>query len=406
MPVSITTPKPGDIITAQFMQDLITQLSALDTRLTKVELIIPGSKGELVITDISPVLPQPGGEIRISGVNFETSSGKTLVTFDGASPRTAPFKSGSNERLLVVDLPVFSMAGATTSVVVAVSNGSGGFDYRTITVAKAVETVSTGTLVVSQVAWPVIANNIIPPTGGVFIFPFKAELVAATLDETYKVEVSLPIGWSWTLSADADGLVERPKQIFMAKPPSSGPSLITPLYIKVTVPNINAANGTGNINVTLRAAHNSTYFGTSGGIDIPVGTPLPGLGTIYFTLPPTLLGPGARSNGAEQSFTVPTPVGTADQITVRAKNLKVLDYRVDISWKNGASNGWAATLGGDPFHPITTSGFGQTQAGDADVHIALVAATGATAATLQISIKATAQPTVEFGSLELVVKSA
>ena len=48
MPISIQPPKPGDLITSNFVKQLIEQLQFLDARLTHLEAMTPGSSGAVM----------------------------------------------------------------------------------------------------------------------------------------------------------------------------------------------------------------------------------------------------------------------------------------------------------------------------------------------------------------------
>ena len=244
--------QPGNLITANFMNSLIDEMKALDARLTALGQLVPGSQGELVITDISPAMPHTGDEIFISGVNFGFLQQQTVVTFNGANPVRDFKPPPSNARLLVLNVPQFSFQGDTLPVDVGVSNGRGGFDHRQITVVKPVATIPVATLLVSQNAWPTTPNNLIPETGGTFVFPFKVELLAANMDETYDVEVVLPSGWSWDLTSDALGQKVVPKQVFLQRPQAGGPAPNQMLFIKATIP-ATTKGTTANLTVAVRA---------------------------------------------------------------------------------------------------------------------------------------------------------
>jgi hypothetical protein len=111
--------RPGDLITAAEWNQLISDLTSLEARVAALE---SGPTGP-VITSTSP-----SGQITVPslltivGRNFVTPvNGQNTVSIDGATINT--FIVGSNETMLIIDVPTF--AGLPETVQMTVSNRYG-----------------------------------------------------------------------------------------------------------------------------------------------------------------------------------------------------------------------------------------------------------------------------------------
>src|SRR5262245_40149585 len=112
--------QPGDLITAEFINSIITKLDNLEQRIEGLE----NSNGNQapVITELIPTGPlRVGQELTIIGSNFGFLVGAHSVTFNNVS--TQFFKGGSNDTRLILDIPnVSAVTEAGTPVTMVVSN--------------------------------------------------------------------------------------------------------------------------------------------------------------------------------------------------------------------------------------------------------------------------------------------
>jgi len=126
--------RPGDVITAAFVNALIDQMQGLDTRLSQLEGTTPGTSAVRIL-NVIPSVVRVGDDLEIQGQNFGFASGTQRVYFDAV--RATVFRSGSSDSRLIVQVPnvpsvVPSLAaGATVTLQVSNANTS---DSRSITV--------------------------------------------------------------------------------------------------------------------------------------------------------------------------------------------------------------------------------------------------------------------------------
>jgi len=97
--------QPGDLIRADYFNDFVDALGALEARVATLEQGAAAAvgAGQVIITSLSPASPRVGEEMTIEGRNFGFSVGAANVRFD--STRVTSFKSGSNNSRLVFDVP-------------------------------------------------------------------------------------------------------------------------------------------------------------------------------------------------------------------------------------------------------------------------------------------------------------
>ena len=135
--------RPGDLITADLINRMLTRLDALEDRVDALEGDGPGAS--LVVTQLIPsgTADDPirvGQPLQLLGRNFGFSLGGHRVLFD-STPVTA-FGLGSSDMQLVVTVPTsLSIPQGGRTVVLTVSNGVTS-DMRTITVLPVEITLS------------------------------------------------------------------------------------------------------------------------------------------------------------------------------------------------------------------------------------------------------------------------
>lgn len=135
--------RPGDLITADFMNRTLDRIDALEDRVDALEA--DGTDdGSVAITQLIPSggAGDPiriGQELRILGRHFGFSVGGHRVYFDGTL--ITAYKPGSSDNLLVVDVPSLpDLPPGGETVTLRVTNGST-FDTRTITVHPVEQTL-------------------------------------------------------------------------------------------------------------------------------------------------------------------------------------------------------------------------------------------------------------------------
>jgi hypothetical protein len=132
-------PRPGDLITADFANELITAIEALTQRVSTLEQ----AQGTVTITGISGSL-RIGGQIRVMGSNFEVPARFNTVTLDNL--QIVSFSPGTDDSNLIFNIPQIS--GVPREVTLTISNRNGTASWR-FTVLPAQQTV-TGELIITE----------------------------------------------------------------------------------------------------------------------------------------------------------------------------------------------------------------------------------------------------------------
>jgi hypothetical protein len=110
MAITIQPPKPGDLITAEFMKQLIGELKSLDVRVTALEAGAPGS-GVLTITTVLPsATVRIGDTVHLIGSGFGLPSENDLSIGNTSIPKDL-FQAGSDDSHLAFVLPPIDNVG-------------------------------------------------------------------------------------------------------------------------------------------------------------------------------------------------------------------------------------------------------------------------------------------------------
>lgn len=373
-----TAVKPGDLILADYVNQLVATLNDHEVRLAKLEQSAVGT-GAVVITAVVPAGSlRMGTELRLIGRNFGIPA-LNQVNING-TPVTG-FKTGSNDTLLIFDIPnVQGMPQQGGTATINLSN-SNGFASATIFLLPGQAPV-TGQFVVAYSQAPPAA---VITAGQDFIFSFALTGVTST-DETFTVQPAItgPGGMTAVL-VDANNAPITPSEILIpqANPP---PHVITTVRIRATVP-AGTANGTvGPLSVTVMSKANPALTASSSAVPITVGSPPPPVNpnTPIITLD-SVLQPATLQNG-----TINVPANGQEV----AANLSILVVRpgtyVMAVPVFAAATGWSVRIvSGAPQLTFTTTSPNQNQS----ARLLLSAAAGAQATSLTIRVSAQNDPT-------------
>lgn len=408
MTITIQPPQPGDLITSNWMKQLIDQLIALDRRIADLEAVVPGADGKIRILQITPSDAVIGDQLQIIGLNFGLPT-DNIVSFDGGNSQVP---TGNDQRLFVTVPPVNLGNAASKMVTVGVTNNTRGFDSWPITVRNIVPMIPGGRLTVTPGPIPSITP------GNDAVIPFTIE-ARTNMDESYDLVPVLPtvpqgeIAWTATM-VTAQGAVElpRPYRISIPKPEPGQVASIVTAFLKVTVP-----TGTTVTNPFIRLDVNSVHnpppgstalTGTSGEVTFQFGQPQQSQ-TVGFSID-SLVG----INGDKTMLTVPIsltpPTPPINGATYLFQGLKKAKYTATLTWKDttNSNRGWTASFGGAPGigdWPRTTMTIDMTTTGDfGPQKVAIVGGQGATQNTLLITVRSNAEPTTDFGFLNQGVK--
>jgi hypothetical protein len=154
MATSMEHVRPGDLIVAPWMNDLVDAVNDLSTRVAALEAK-QADGGAVVITNLIFTSPlRLGDPLEIRGLNFGYSRGAQQVRFDNVD--ITEFRTGSDDTRLLVTVPSFAnFPESGRDVTLFVSNGVSSA-IRTLSVLPADRPVS-GNLV--DVLWETITPN-------------------------------------------------------------------------------------------------------------------------------------------------------------------------------------------------------------------------------------------------------
>jgi hypothetical protein len=344
-----------------------------------------------------------GDELLIYGQNFGDLS-STLVTFDGRSSVNT-FRAGSNNTLLVVQIPTVNLDNSTSREVTVTVSTPHGSASGAITLHQIPITIPGGKLAVGLEAYP--AGTVTP--GHDYVFGFRIEAII-NLDETFDLEPTVPPGWRAVMVSDASGATElrAPAQMAIPEPPPGQSATMAHAFVRVTVPT-SATAAEAFVKLDVISMHAGSYLsGSSGRVDVPFNVPSPPGQTVLVTITSTT-GPvvEVRDNFL---FEVPTTTSVPiDGIDISLLDLKAISYTLSLSWKDPANDnhGWTASWGGAPG---ITSGWPHQQktislgspGGDPE-KVALIGAAGATENTLVITVRSTLEPDTDYAIFNLNV---
>ncbi|MCK9688550.1 hypothetical protein [Scleromatobacter humisilvae] len=337
------TVRPGDLITADFMNSILTEIAQIEVRLTNLEAgsstTVP-TQVTLIRIDGTPPF-RVGDRVTAVGSGFSTPGSRNGVKIDAVSVQ--PVDGVSTATALVFDLPDPGLNGIARTVTLSVSNVDGSSASLSF-VLQPPSVVPSGQLSLQYLTPPGGAAL----TAGKYRFTFK---MSADVTQSAAVQIgaqSSAADWTATLiDPTSGGPLANPVKLDRA----NGTHFETTFLVELTVP----AAGSGASNLTLSAVE------TTPGTKVNPAPTLPYSLTFGGPIPEpenrvalTLLGGGA--NVTLDGGTEVLKVGQAG----------LLNFRVDISNLNVAAGTFtnmalnASLSGGDAASwtadPLTQSG--------------------------------------------------
>ncbi len=280
--------KPGDLITADFMNQVLAQIQALSDQVSS--LIAGGPGGPPTITSISPGPLHVGDVITILGQNFAPLS-STVVSFSGTT--VSQFESGSGDSILSVKIPTLFVSDQGTPVFLTISTPKGS-TTTSVTIFPALPTIPDGTLLLSLIKSP--SGNISANSNPIFTFRATATL---NMDETFDVTPSVDVGWP-AVFADSQGNAITPSQVLIQKGASSSTPVTVDIPIKVSIPNNPAP--TGKLTLKVSSQKNSKLSQTSGPFTLTINSAPP---VVSDKISPSLAFPPNSTNWDGTNVLVP-----------------------------------------------------------------------------------------------------
>jgi hypothetical protein len=253
MAITIQPPKPGDLITAEFMKQLIGELKSLDLRVTALEGAAPGS-GALTITTVLPsATVRIGDTVHLLGSGFGLPSENDLSIGNTSIPKDL-FQAGSDDSHLAFVLPPIDNVGTDGAFKPLLLTNARGTARTTLFIQPPAPSQLGATFNFSLTDVP--PGNLIPQAQP-YAFGYTISLVS-NMDERFIVTPVLqpaqgtPAGAVWTARVlDSQGSPQSSTELSLPKsdPPAGSTRKVS---LQITVPQ----NGTS-AQLSLRIDSNS-----------------------------------------------------------------------------------------------------------------------------------------------------
>src|SRR5262249_7639605 len=236
--------RPGDLITANFMNQVLAEIQNLQDQLDQLAAGGPG--GPPVINSVSSGPLRVGDTMTILGQNFGPLS-STVVAFSGT---TVPqFEAGSGDSVLVVKIPTLFVSSQGTPTTLSITNPRGSVSVN-VNIFPALPTVPDGTLLLSLAAKSP-AGNFAGNTSYNLTFRVKATL---NMHETFDILSSVDVGWPAILTDGTFTNPVVPAQITIQKGASSSTPVTADIPIKLSIPNNPVP--AGQLTLTIKSQRN------------------------------------------------------------------------------------------------------------------------------------------------------
>src|SRR5205823_1859720 len=172
--------RPGELITAELINQILAELESLEVRVTKLEAGgVTTAPTPVDITDLLPHGPlHVDEELTIVGKNFLSPPENNDVSVAGVHIGGSLFKFSSDKEHLIFNIPpVTNLASLSQPVTVEVRNKNGS-DSATLTLLPAVH----------------------PPTGRVELAYVIAPVMPDTPPEARRIQVAQPYAFTYSLT--------------------------------------------------------------------------------------------------------------------------------------------------------------------------------------------------------------
>jgi len=357
--------RPGDLITADLMNQLIADIANLNLRVATLEAGVISVGDGAIITGISPTANiHVGDRLTVQGQNFNVPTINNDV-FVNQVKITAFALSGSSTQFSF-DIPDVGVSAQSPPAILKVSNGNGSpavFAFQLLPLQQ----VPSGRVEVSYASAPIMplgSPNITIGQQYVFTFQIKA---LADLAGNYQVTPTSSSGaWQIVLLQDT-GTLPRASSVFALQGNPAGTAQTVRLGV---TPLAGATNTSLTVGVTETTPGTKVMPGLHTE-SIAVGSPPP---TPETRVRPTLAGAAgdASIDGLNVKFTLKNGQANGG-IQFRVHFTEAGTYDFDASLTN--VNGWTLLPPSPPSAPIAANG-------DQAVNVQLVAGANATATDL------------------------
>jgi hypothetical protein len=378
-----TEVRPGDLITADLMNQILNDLADLQVRVAQLEGSAAAS-GVLKIAKILPAVLRMGDELKVFGSGLAPAQLKSL-SIEGNSVPLSALKTGSNAALLIFDVPpILGIPDAGKNVVLAVENTAGASDFGTFYVLPGIATNLEASFNVQRTT-VAPGGNTTANTNYDYTFSIEA---FTSRDETYTLEPKLAgAANDWSVAVKSGS-----NELFIPK--SQPTPSTTPVVLAVRT----GASGSGQLSLGLRAKNFAGVTGSSmvETVAIGVAPPLPNLDVEF--LSPTVQGNVQKFSAGTLYVRIDANVNNQRAIisplNVRLKQPGIYDIGTPVV----SDAKWTVTVNNSPRQFNTTGQPNSIQPLILDIR----AAAGAPDADVEIPV--TGQGGLPDGSFKFAVK--
>jgi hypothetical protein len=268
MALSLPPVKPGDVITAQMWNQVLSTINSLSAR---VAILEENNQqiGQLTIIDTNPKPVALGNQLTVFGTNFGLP-GEATITVDGLQVPMSSISQATGS-MLVFTLPSIQgvpSGSAGKQVTLTISHPQNGFAASTITVVRAAPTLPGGTLTLNM-SQPPTADRI--EAGQSYIYGFTITAIS-NMEETFNLTPQISqSGWQ-AIVVNADGGA-TPAQVTIPRGDPPQGSSVT-VRIRITVPAGTAPDTRATLRLRATSQRNPTRFsGESADTAITVARP-------------------------------------------------------------------------------------------------------------------------------------
>ena len=380
--------RPGELITAELMNQILAHLESLETRVKALEAGSTPSD-PVVITGLEPSGAVPmQSDLRIIGRNFG-STGSNIVTIDGV--RVTRIKEGSNTHL-VVEVPLLAGVPEQGKTATLTLSNASGFAQTTVFVVPAVQTIPRGSLAATLSRTPTDPQLL---AGQSYTFVFAVQAIS-NMEEVFTLAPNLSTGWPAMVVDGSDVQITPPEIRIPKSDPPSGTT--RDVRVRITIPAGTPVETSALLRLAVTSKRNPGGFSnTSGGDRVTVGQAPPPPQRIAVVFGGVISPSSAPQARFDENKVVAIPVtGTSYRVdfSVVIEDPGTATYNLVMTAPTGQ---WTATLQGSP--TIQTTG----PRLDRLVGVTLTAQPGAAAANIRLRVERSGDPTF-FGEFSQPIR--
>ena len=367
---------PGDLITADFMNQIVDLLALHEQEIQALLVASPGATGAVAIVATVPAgVVHVGDPMRVLGHGFGLPSQAT-VTLD-----TSPvvLEAGSNDTQLVFHVPpVAGVPDAGRTVTLKVVSGAGGATTSFLLLPPPPQTTGNMSFAIK----PPQVTQIL--AGQTYDFVCSVQAVT-TQDDRYTLTATAGAGsTAWAVAVTDANQAPLPS---IEIPKSTTTPFTQDVHLRVTIPG--GATGQGAVGLTVTCQSNPAFAKSSGQFGFQIGSAPPPPPTINVLFTATS---GFSTITPDSNGVLNLAVGQETDFVFSA-SLAAGKYDLAIKAQDGGDLWNAKLLQGTP---LTTSG------GAAQISASLTPAAGApdTVVTFTLTLQS---DTTQFGQVAMKV---